>query len=643
MLSCTKCSAASDCFQGDDLSETLASVLKTEPDLSAVPVQMKRLLTRCLQKDPKKRLRDIGDAWDYLEETAPLPAQRTETQSVGRYWIGVAVAFAAVAAAIAVIHFREQPVALPVLRTTIAPPESVTIDPFNLAVSPDGQRLAFSAPNREGKYQLWVRPMDGDTAQPLAGAEGGTQPFWSPDSRSIGFFADDRLKRIEAAGGSVTVLASGLPANTVRGGSWSPTGTIVYASGRLHRVPASGGPVTDITKPDTTETTRRPWFLPDGVHFLVSTGKNNSAEPKAIRLGSLSEPNQESGYPILVAEADSGAVYSAGHILYVRGRTLMAQPFDPGKLKTAGNAVPVVEGVPGGGVSTRLGFAASAQGLLIYSPAGLLEDLSWFDRKGTLMGTLGEPAGRFLSLSFSPDRSRIVATMEGAAANGIWLIDTARGVRTRFTFSEAVDRDPVFSPDGRTVFFSSPRRAAPGIYRKPADGSGQEELVVAGEGIVPNASPDGRFLLYVLQRELWILPDPLGTAGAGQNTGKPYRFLAGSEGKFSPDGRWVVYQATESGRTEIFVSPFPGPGGKRQVSTGSGLNPRWRRDGREIFYRAGDGRLMTAEVTDRNGVLEIGRVQELAGDAEAVAGLRCSQEFAFASPQPLPPRSVNVK
>jgi serine/threonine protein kinase len=607
-------------FQGDDITDTLAAVLRHEPDWEQVPAKVRRLLRRCLAKDPAKRLRDIGDAWELLEEapqaTAPSPSQFGYTG-----WI-VAGALAVVALGISFVHLREKPPASPVLRTTILPPDKTTFDFANSAgtvvVSPDGKRLVFAATSEDGKSQLWVRPLDALTAQPLLGTNDAKWPFWSPDSRFVAFFADAKLKKIDILGGPPIALAN---APNGRGGAWSPEGVIVFApennGGLLLKISAAGGdpsPAANLDRAKGESQLKFPWFLPDARHFLYLGQKSAGVITGNIDLGFIDSLEHK-----ILTQADSKAVYSEGHLLFLRENTLMAQPFDLKRLKTAGEAVPVAEQVQhvlGGG---RDGvFSVSNSGLLAYQAGAAAANgmkLIWFDRTGKPTGTLGE-AAEFEEAQFSPDRKSLAATIVGPGGNpNIWIYDVARGLPTRFTFDSGADSHPVWSPDGRTILFASNRKGHYDIYRRASNGTGDEEPLYAdGTDKFPLSwSPDGKFLLYrAVDRQtlgdLWVLP----MIGAP----KPVPFLrtAANEplGQFSPDGRWVAYQSNESQRPEIYIAPFPGPGGKRQISTNLGVYPRWRSDGKEIFYVGpGDQRLMAAEVIARGDTLEVGQVRSL--------------------------------
>jgi Tol biopolymer transport system component len=600
-------------FQGETISETLAAVIKDEPDLTKVPKRLRRLVEACLEKEPKKRLRDIGD-WARSLEEAPGAAPTGWLA-----WVAAGI-LALGLTALSIVHFREKPAQMPVVRSTIQSPENATFRPVAgvsalPAVSPDGQRIVFAAHTRDGRTQLWIRPLDSVNAQPLAGTDDASLPFWSPDGNSIGFFANGKLNRIDATGGPVLVLAD---ASIASGGSWSSQGVIIFApniTGVLRKVSVGGGAVSDAGKLSLEETTQRwPWFLSDGKHFLYAAGLNGVSR-KAIRVGSL-----DSTESTILLEADSEAIYSAGYLLFLRGDTLMAQPFDTSNLRLSGEALPVVEHVQYGQNASFGAFSASTTGLLAYAAGSAEFELGWFDRQGNRIGSLGE-AAQFNRLNFSPDRKNLAISITTGSNSDIWLYDVARGRRTRFTFDPASELEAVWSPDGRTIVFNSSRRGHLDLYRKSANGSGAEEPLYIDnlEKYPQEISFDGKFLLYhtigdaKTGFDTWILPDPLGAPG----NAKPYPFLRTQfneqNGRFSPDGHWIVYDSDESGHPEVYAVLFPGLGGKRQISTLGGRSPRWRADGREIFYMAPDQRLMSAEITIRGDQIEIGEVNPLFG------------------------------
>ena len=609
-------------FQGDTAVEILGGVLNKDADISAAPPRVHKLLRWCLEKDRKKRLQAIGDARRLLEEnelTTPAGAAPPRHRSWLPWCVAAFLLLALMPANI--LHFREQLPQEASLRFQIPLPEKVGGSAYQ-TISPDGRYLVFWVVNRGANEPLWVRPLNSLTAQPLAGTEGAYSPFWSPDSKSIGFFAEGKLKRIEINGGPALGLAD---ATVGIGGAWvqdgNSGGVILFTpnvTGPILRVSAGGGTASPATKLRTGETYHHfPWFLPDGRHFLYVASVSEGAR-SAIHVGDLSSPEDR-----VLGEADSKAVYSQGFMLFLRQDTLMAQPFDAKRGAATGDAVPLEQQVTS--QLSYADFSASNNGLLAFrtGASGGRVQLTWVDRNGRQLGPLGEP-GVMRDFHFSPDRKRVAAGLNLGTANNfdIWIYDTAGGLRTRFTFDPAFDQNPVWSPDGRSIIFSSKRKQHFDLYRKSSDGAGADELLYSDDldKLATDWSADGKFLSYRGIRgvgnvgNVWVLPLTPERQGAPL---KPFPFAPSpfSEGNahFSPDGHWVAYASDESKRLEVYVARFPGAGGKRQISVAGGLTPRWRQDGKEIFYMTPDGTIMAAAVTIKADALEVGEVRPLSG------------------------------
>jgi eukaryotic-like serine/threonine-protein kinase len=619
-------------FKGEDIPEILAAVLKEEPRLDGMPAKVRPLLRRCLEKDPRKRLRDIGDMGLLLEEGDLQPA-RSSNPAARWIWPGVATLFAVIAVGLAFIHFRETPPETPLRITSLLPTEGSTYDFRSTvalpALSPDGKKIVFGARANDGKgpEQLWVRKLDSAKAQPLPGTEGGHLPFWSPDGRYVGFGSSDRkLKKIDVQGGPPVWLTD-LP-NDFRGGSWSPEGVIVFginSNGPVMRISSTGGTASPVTALDSEKESignRFPWFLPDGKHFLYISPANTG--PNAARVGSLDD-FQKPGK--VVAEVESHVVYAQGHLLYLRGGTLMAQPFDVNRLETTGEAVPVAENIPVYMNPSRpAGFTVSANGLLAYHAggSGSQVQLTWVDRNGKQLATVGDPVQGFSDIELSPDQKTLVGSVIQGVQADLWTWDLASGLSTRFTF-EGVNPDAVWSPDGSTIVYRSTRNGKTALFRRPANGTGVEELLYAdaNNNWATSWSPDSKVLLYsnIKGGSYDISALPLTPEKPGGPL-KPQALLQTPfnerSPQFSPDGKWIAYASSDFGQYEIFVVPYPGPGGKRQVSSGGGLYPRWQHDGHELFYvgtvgSGNGGNLMAAEWSVRNGSFEVGQVKKLFG------------------------------
>jgi len=614
-------------FQGEDVSHTMAAVIMQEPNLDEVPVQVRKLLRRCLEKDPKKRLRDISGVELLLESGAESPpndkaAAISQPNKQGKLpWV-VAAVLAGVAAYVSFVHLREVAPEVHAVNATLLPPENGEFDFSNPnalpAISPDGSRIVFGAKTKDGKQQLWLRRLDSPNAQPLPGTEDAGFPFWSPDSRWVAFGQASKLKKIDIQGGPPVPITD--LAEAFRGGSWNDQGVIVFginAQGPILRVSAAGGTAvpTTVNSGDSPRFSHRSaWFLPDGKHFLYTNSQDGDIP---IRVGSLDEPSKPGK---LVAQAHSTVQYAQGHLLYLRENTLMEQPFNVKRLETTGEATAVAEGIPTYTTPSRpAGFSVSPSGLLVYvtGAGGGQSRLVWKDRAGRVLGNLGEPTAQIGSIALSPDGTRLAAAIINQQRRGdLWIYDTARGVPTRFTFDSSASRQPVWSPDGNMLYYSNAQKGSLDLYRKASNGASNEELLLADNrnkdwsGI----SPDGKILLYSragekTREDILVMPSTTGRKDEARPfLQTPFRE---SDAQFSPDGKWVVYESNESGQFQVYAAPFPGPGGKRQISPAGGGDPRWRKDGKEILYVTQDGQLMAAEVAARNGTLEIGKVQKL--------------------------------
>ena len=593
-------------FAGETVSHTLADVLRAPIDFGKLPKttppSIRRLLERCLDRNVKNRLRDIGEARVTIEragkDDGPQPIAATSSRSGNKPAWAVAALFVLTTFGLAAIHFRETPAARPVTRFQFALPEKA-IEPI-FEISPDGRTLAFTA-SEAGRRRMWIRPMDSLAAQPVPGTDDATYLFWSPDSTYIAFFVTGKLKKIALSGGPAQTLCD---AANGRGGTWNRHGVIVFAPGLvlpLMRVSAAGGEATPVMGLGASgELQRYPAFLPDGKHFLmvVSNGKPGT---NGLYAGSLD------GSPRVRILADaSSAEYvpsnlssKTGLLLFRREGTLMAQPFDPGAARTAGDAFPVVEQVGITGNTDHAAFSVSGDGTLAYdSGAGNrfgTGNLQWMDRNGK-NATLAQ-TGDVGSQALSPDGKQIAIAVRTKGADAdLWMLDVARGVSSRFTFRPGLASNPVWSPDGSRVAFEANNDS---IYQKPANGTGKEELLLShGINVRPQDwSHDGKYLVYqdtggTTGVDLWLLPL------AGDHKPVPYLQTPfnESDAQFSPDGRWMVYVSNESGVPQVYVQSIPASGSKFQISNAGGLQPRWRRDGKELFYISADNKLVAVPV-----------------------------------------------
>jgi len=609
-------------FEGETLSDVLAAVLKTAPDLdglpAGVPPRVRRLLGRCLRKDPKQRLHDIADARIELAEeetvTPVVPAVAPPRRVAALVPWAVATIAIAAAATWALLGGRSGPATVPALKLAVLPP-SGTVSSGPIDISPDGRRIAFTATGTDGQRRLYVRDLDDLEPKALPGTEGAEAPFFSPDGRSLGFFAEKKLKRVDLAGGPARELAE---APDHRGGSWGSQNLIVFApegGGRIFRVPASGGDATPVTTldPGTQETSHRwPRFLPDGRRFLFMSRKPSPPGRLAIEVASL-----DGGPRTRLVESSTGGVVARGRLYFVRETTLLAQAFDSRTLAVSGEPVPVAEDVWRNLNTDGLtAFSVAEDGTLAYRGGGLVErQPTWLDRQGRTLGTVGPP-GILGSIDLSPDDRRVLAEIVDMArdTSALFVLDAATGMTMRVTFGAGNQTSGLYSPDGRQIAFSWDAQGPFDLFRQEVGAAGEPTpLLVSGVWKYPESwSPDGRFLSFTQSepgqpRDIWILPM---TGGA-----KPFPIAQTpaeeSGSAFSPDGRFLAYVSDESGRPEVLVRTFPASTTKWQVSTGGGASPVWRGDGKELFYLTPDSTLVAVPIAATAGALEPGTARPL--------------------------------
>jgi eukaryotic-like serine/threonine-protein kinase len=625
-------------FSGKSQISLASAILESDPEpVSALkpvtPPAFEHVITTCLQKNPEERFQTTHDIklelqWIAAEKSSPEVAALPPSRAPGRERLGWAVAaVVAIAACAAIGTLIYRPAStVPAIRAAINPPASATLSLVGDFAGPpvlssDGGSIAFVATGADAKNTIWVRPMNAPEPHLLAGTEGATFPFWSPDNRSLGFFADGKLKTIDLNGGSPLALCS---APFGRGGSWGPDGMILFApeaQAPILRVSASGGTPVPVTKIDVpqSESHRWPFFLPDGKHFLYMVVKSGDLPSNAVYYASA---DGRENRPLLPSQ--SNAVYSGGFLLFIRGGQLMARPFDPDKGTLSGETQSLASGVMEDASTWHMDVSASSNGLLVFGNGETGdEQLVWVDRNGKQIGTVANKLVNLQTAKLSPQTDRIAMEIDnGAGAHDIWVFDMARGVQTRLTFGPVENDSPVWSPDGKWIVYSSlESNIHTKLYRKPANGSGAEELLLSDDqvAVASDWSRDGKYLLYArgpgaVNWEIWALPL--------EGERKPWLVVPrtansfAAEGRLSPDGRWLAYTSQESGKPEVYVVAFRGGQGKWQVSTNGGYQPQWSRDGKELYYFNQASRsVLATPVKEINQGLEFGAAQPLASNA----------------------------
>jgi eukaryotic-like serine/threonine-protein kinase len=607
-------------FEGRSQASLIAKILETEPppisSLQPVtPPALDRLVKKCLAKEPEKRWQAASDVCDELKwiaeqgqgTQAAMPAsggiaKRRVREHLGQLVAAVAILVAAVLIA-AVFYFRRPTAEVKAVRFTVAPPEkqnlpAIANGPTFFSVSPDGSKLAFVARDATGHFQLWLRDFDSPIAQPLPGTDDAWAPFWSPDSRFIAFTAGASLKKAPTSGGPAeTVTAS--PSND---GTWNRDGVILFSMGAgspILRVPSAGGSATPVTSFDASQPVIAhswPYFLPDGKHFLYANIASNP-ENRGIFVGSLDSKETK-----LILKAISFALYSPpGYLLFNRAGTLLAQPFDADRLELKGDAIPIAEGVQFSAANGRAAVSVSTSGVLAYRlvPTAAQNKLMWVDRKGTEQ-PLAAPPHAYRNPRLSPDGQRVAVTIDELGTQE-WLLDTRRGTLTRLTFEGSYNGGMAWTPDGKRIAFGSDRAGARNLFWQLADGSGGvERLATSDRGQVASSwSPDGQTLAF--EQSNPGTGFDISVFRLADRKIQPFLQTRFNEiaPQFSPDGRWLAYVSDESGRNEVYVQPYPGPGGKWQISTEGGTEPVWARNG-ELFYRSGDKMMAVGTNTKAN-------------------------------------------
>ena len=613
-------------FTGKSRASVAAAILVHDPPpitqtQPLAPIALERIVKKCLAKDPDDRWQSASDLAAELTWLAEGISSGSQPSPVAarkkRSWLPwLAGAGLALAIALGWIYFRRPGEISAPVRAFIPPPENTSFVFLGdgagpLVLSPDGRNLAFVAVTATGAPQIYVRPLDGLQARALPGTDHAWAPFWSPDGRTIGFFADGKLKTIDIqSGGPVSVC----DAPNSRGGSWAADGTIVFAPDfrtPIYRVAAAGGTPVQVTHIDENKHTshRWPFFLPDGKHFLYLAMSHQSPQNNAIYYASVDGKEDR-----LVLASIYNAQYASGFLLYLRSGQLLAQPFNPATGELGGEAHQVATGVTEDGQTQRAIFTVSSNGVLAYSGGATSQSqLGWFDRSGKELALVGDKFGGLAGdqgeIRLSPKGERVAFSIQGGV-NDIWVMDTLIGVRRRLTFGPTGNNHPVWSPDGKWIAYDSATKNGTVIDRRSADGGAEEQMVAdpGGDVNLDDWSQDGKYLLYE-KDGTWALPL------SGDH--KAFQVTRPGEADtnypdLSPDGRWLLYQSNESGRLEVYVVPFGRALlGKWQISNSGGIWPLWRRDGKEIFFLTLDGMVTAVPVVTTTDQLEVGAAHAL--------------------------------
>jgi len=618
-------------FEGDRVSDTLAAVLRAEPDWDAVPAatppRLRDLIRRCLIKDSRQRLRDIGEARIAIEEmmsgdvgvTLAVASRQSQGPLLRRALLVTGgIVAGAIAAVLVTLTLttglsRKSEPQLGAVHFEISPPESYTIasDPSvpNVAVSPDGRMIAFAAADSKGDASLWVHPLASTTAQRLENTDGAEAPFWSPDSRAIGYFADGKLLRIPVTRGSPQTLCE---AKDWAGGTWSQEGVILFGQrhGPVMRVGAEGGQPAPATKLEKGYI--RPQFLPDGRHFLYLDHTSSSLSDNAVYIGALGSQQVK-----FLLKNESEARFSPpDHLLFGRGGVLLAQALDTRRLELKREAVRIAEGVRGGVLGVAA-FSTSSNGILAYrggqtNAFGTCQ-LTWFNREGRKLELAGPP-GTYSEIALSPDEKRVAVDVstdpnDQIGSLHLWLLDLSNGVFSRLTFDSSPEVDPAWSPDSREIIYALGKPGSPEIMRLTLGSTRPQKVYSDGVAEwLDDWSPDGKYLAYHNDGASAFFALPM--AGGAKPITLVQDLFFKDQLHFSPDGKWVAYNSNESGRHEVYVASFPRMDQKRQVSNVGGGEPLWSKDGKELFYLSLDGKMMAVTVSEGT-TLETGPPKKL--------------------------------
>jgi Tol biopolymer transport system component len=606
-------------FDGETLTDTVAAIVKNDPDWQTLPagtsVAIRSLVSRCLRKDSMQRLRDIADARFQIEDALSQPVNLTANVKPARRareWVGwIAAGLLLVAALLLAGRLLRSSPPTDAVSFPVFPPDgaafsaafNTTLSVPSFALAPDGRALVFSAETPGSRPMLWVRWLDDATARQLAGTEDAQDPLWSPDNRWIAFSAAGKLKKVPVSGGAVQTIAQ--TAIDFRGGTWGPDETILFAGGTepILLVNAAGGQPQPVTIVGVPIAGRNPFWLPDGQHFLYTLVAG--VDQSGVYVGSVNGMTKKALIPL-----NTSAVYAPpGYLLYVDGNALLGQALDVDRLELKGQSFLVAEHV-GRNSAYMSAVSASRTGSIAYAaPLSQTGHLTWMDRAGHSLGIVATPEADYADFRLSPDETRLAASMVDRNTNTveIWLTDLARNSTSRFAFGAAVTASALWSPDGSRLAFRANQKGLVELYQRSAAGGGNTQTMLRVETYRPilqtanlvatDWSPDGKQILFSAPsaasgNDLWLL-------ALGEES-RVVKFIDSPgeqmHGNFSPDGRLVAYTSNESGRFEVYVETVPRSDRKWAVSTNGGYEPRWRGDGREVYYLSQDRTLMAVAV-----------------------------------------------
>lgn len=616
-------------FEGKSQLSLASSILEKDPEpvstlKSQIPAAFEHVITTCLSKNPEERYlaaHDIKLELQFIAAERPSAPAAVSAASGGKSerMIWAAALLLAVLIGIgAGFLLRRPPQSAQSIRTVIDAPPNTTLSLSGDFAGPpvlsrDGSMIAFTATGSNGKPSIWIRPLSLLEARVLPGTEGAIFPFWSPDNRALGFFTDGKLETIDLDGGSPQLICD---APFARGGAWTPDGTIVFSPNTqtsLMRISVNGGTPAPLTTLDTSQHTshRWPFLLPDGKHFLYLAIHHDTSKSANNTIYYASLDGRENR-PLF--RSQTNAVYADGFILFARGDQLMAQGFDADAGKLSGEARILARGVMNDVTTWHMDASAAENGLMIYGSGGNADlQLIWQDRTGKKIATIADKFSNLMGAYVSPQGDRVALQID-VGVNDVWVLDLARGVRTRLTFGPVQNTSPVWSPDGKWIAYASLRNNHSFVYRKRSDGSGAEELVLGDDqaDTLTDWTRDGKYLLYshggmMLDSELWALPL--------QGERQPFMVVPHAAvlygARVSPDGHWLAYESNESGTVQLYIVPFPSGQGKWQVTSKGSSIPAWTRDGKELFYMDPGFNLFAVSFKEVNGAPQLGSPQQI--------------------------------